>query len=1146
MKIALSSTRSGRLGLLTKQLLRIMKLTGILLLVASLQISAKGLTQQVTFSGKQVSLKKIFSEVIRQTGVSIIYNEDLIKTTKPIDIDVKEADIEEVMTFCLKGMPFRFTIEGTVISVTPSTTGGLNAGLSENGFSPSLSPSLTAPPVTGIIRGPDGQSLAGVNIVIKGTKKGTTTNADGTFSIEAEKGDVIILSSIGYADRQITVGNNNTVGVISLSVSKLKLDEVQIIAYGQTTNRLSTGNISSVKAKDIEKAPVGNPLLAIAGRVPGVFIQQSTGVPGSGVKVIIQGQNSIGYGNDPFYVIDGVPYTSQLLPGLGGGILGESGPAVPGANPELNTSGNPLSFINPQDIESIDVLKDADATAIYGSRAANGAIIITTKKAKLGKMAVSVNMQRGFGSVAKRMKLLNTDQYLTMRREAYTNDNRAIPTPGIPIEEKHSGNYDLTAWDSKRNTDWQKELLGATADYLNIQSTITGGNSNTQYLISSGYQREGTVTPGNLRDRKISMHVNLSGNSDNKKFKFQFSGSYLDSDNKLAQVGGLVNIAYTLPPNVPTLYDDDGSLNYDYIAPDRNTFDNPLALLKRAYINKTTNLVTNMVLSYQLIPGLDIRSSIGYNRLQSDEVSASPLTGFAPHFRPFLIRTASFNAAEIASWIMEPQVVYTRNIWRGKLDALAGVTIQQENRDREQIDASGFSSDESMLNMKSAATIKVASAPNAVILAQYKYNAIFGRINYNIDNRYILNLSARRDGSSRFGRSSRFHNFKSIGAAWLFTNESFLKKITRILSFGKVRASYGTTGSDQIGDYSYLNLYQNTPTLGSNYQGAIGLEPVDYLPNPYLEWEETKKISATIDLGFFKDRLLIGATYYRNRCSNQLQFQGLSSVTGSSGIRTNKPATVQNTGIEVSLNTLNVQSKNFSWSSSINLTIPKNKLVSITGTSADLQEEFINRPLGISKVYHFIGVDSQTGLYVVADKDGKPTSTPDRSLDQIFYIDLNPKYYGGFQNTFTYKNFSLDLLFQFTNQIAENGLFGRNPGAGLANQPTSVLNRWQQPGDKADIQKYNSDFSAFSQWQAARESDKAFSSGSYIRLKNIAFSYGFPASLLRKAKLQNGKVFMNGQNLLTITDYVGLDPETRSTSGMPPLKVISFGVLLTF
>jgi hypothetical protein len=321
---------------------------------------------------------------------------------------------------------------------------------------------------------------------------------------------------------------------------------------------------------------------------------------------------------------------------------------------------------------------------------------------------------------------------------------------------------------------------------------------------------------------------------------------------------------------------------------------------------------------------------------------------------------------------------------------------------------------------------------------------------------------------------------------------------------------------------------------------------LNYLPNLYLQWEETRKISATLDLGFFKDRLLIGATYYRNRCSNQLQFQGLSSVTGSSGIRTNKPATVQNTGIELSLNTLNVQSKNFSWSSSINLTIPKNKLVSITGTSADLRDEFINKPLGILKVYHFIGVDSETGLYVVADKDGKPTSTPDRSLDQTVYIDLNPKYYGGLQNTFTYKNFSLDVLFQFTNQIAKNSIIGQFPGAFPVNQPVSVLNRWQQPGDKADIQKYNSDFSVYNQWQAATQSDKSYASASYIRLKNIAFSYSLPAVLLRKTKLQNGKVFINGQNLLTITDYVGLDPETRSNSGMPPLKVISFGVLLTF
>ncbi len=1109
-----------------KQFLRVMKILLILMTSVLMQVSASTFAQKITLNEKQASLVSIFEKINRQSGVDFLVNIDLLAKAKPVSINVNNEELSVVLDKIFEDQPLEYTVKDRAVLVTKKTPTFLERLVNR----------WAAIDVHGRVVDKEGQPLPGATVKVKGTGKSVSANAKGEFYLEkVEEGAELVISFIGYVSKELKASNE--MGHIVLELSDSKLDEVQVIAYGTTTQRLSTGNVTTIKAEDIAKSPVSNPLLAIAGRIPGVFIQQSAGVPGSGVKIVIQGQNSIGYGNDPFYVIDGVPYTSQLLPGLGGGILGDSGPGTPAGQP--GTAGNPLDFINPQDIESIDILKDADATSIYGSRAANGAIIITTKKGKAGKTSINLNAQQGWGRVARKVKLLNTQQYLETRREAYTNANLPIPT------DYNTGNYELTAWDQQRNTDWQKELIGGLAQYTNINGSITGGNATTQYLFSGGYQNEGTVTPGDLSNPKGSIHFSLNNISENNRFRFNFSGNYMTSNNKLGQMSLFSTAAFTLPPNAPKLYNETGELNWDYLPNGVNSWSNPLVELSRGYVNKTTNLVSNSIIGYQIIPNLELKSSFGYNRLQSNETSTIPLTAAAPHIRPLVNRIANFNTAQIDSWIIEPQISYVKTLLSGKLDVLVGTTFQQENRDRQKLDATGFSSDAAMSNLKAAASVKVGPEPNAVILSEYKYHAFFCRLNYNLADKYILNVSARRDGSSRFGSANRFHNFASVAGAWLFSNESIIKTALPFLSFGKIRASYGTTGSDQIGDYAYLNLYQNTPILGgaTSYQDILGLEPFDDFPNPYLQWEETKKISGTLDLGFFKDRLLINATFYRNRTSNQLQFQHFAtSVTGGTGVKTNKPATVQNSGLEMGLNTVNITSKDFNWSSSMNLTVSRNKLISITGTSADLQNDFVGKPLGVQRVYHFLGVDPLTGLYTVADKDGKATSTPDASKDMTVYIDLNPSFYGGFQNTFSYKGISLEVLFQFIKQKAANEIFGFYPGRFYRNQPISVLDRWRKPGDQALIQKYDASYSSFPQYQMAIQSDKRISDASYIRLKNLSLSYQLPTTWVNSAYIKNARVFMQGQNLITITNYVGADPENRTFSGMPILKVLTMGI----
>ncbi|ACU60681.1 SusC/RagA family TonB-linked outer membrane protein [Chitinophaga pinensis] len=1079
--------------------------------------------RKITLSGT-FTYHQIFRSVEKQTGKRVYYTNSIINDEEQTTVHLEQAPLQVALAQILKNKDLEWVIDEKYISLKRHN---------KSSHFTSLSTSDSSMSITGKVITEDGIPISGATVLIKGSSLGTTSSADGSIKLRNVKSDIIIIiSSIGFISKEVFLKVGNSLGTVQLERYVGTLDETQIIAYGQTSRRISTGNISTVKAKDIEKSPVANPLLAIAARVPGVFIQQSTGTPGSGIKIIIQGQNSINGGNDPFYVIDGVPFTSQLLPGLTG-ELGLSGPGTPGANPALNTQGNPLNFINIQDIESIDILKDADATAIYGSRAANGAIIITTKKGKSGKTAFNVNYQNGWGEISKKVKLLNTEQYLEMRKEAYANNG--VNT--YPVDA-----YDLNGtWDLNKYTDWQNELLGGTAKYTNIHATLSGGSSNIQYLLGGGYQSEGTVTPGDLSDRKTSVHFNINSTSTNQKFKVNFSGSYVSDNNKLAVVSDIASRAFTMAPNSPQLYNDDGSLNWEI----RNgviTFFNPLVNLGSKYINKTSNLLSNATFSYELIPGLDLKSSFGYNKLLSDEVYASTTSLYPAQFIPYLPRTANFNTAEISNWIIEPQITFIKKFGPGVFNALVGATIQQEDRNRQNLKASGFSSDESMLNLKAASSVIVADEDNAVILSQYKYNAIFGRINYNLKNTYLLTFTTRRDGSSRFGQENRFHNFFSVAGAWTFSNEHFIKDNLPFISFGKIRSSYGITGNDQIGDYSYLNLYQNVSTLGTNYQGIVALSPFNNFPNPYLQWELTKKLSATLDLGVLKDRILFAITYYKNRSSNQLSTQSLLAVTGGNGINTNLPAVVENKGFELSLNSSNMKGNHFTWNSSINVTIPQNRLVGYSGIDAEVKDEFVGKALGSFKVYNFSGVNPSSGVYEVIDRNGKATSNPDASLDKTIFIDLNPKYYGGFQNSFSYRGLSLDVLFQFVKQLGGNGYFGSFlPGVSPINEVTSVLERWQKPGDNTSIQKFTTDLAYADKFRIAAESNRAYSDASYIRLKNLSLSYQFSSSLIKKSFLQSARIYVQGQNLLTFTKYVGGDPENRTLRGMPPLKMLTLG-----
>jgi TonB-linked SusC/RagA family outer membrane protein len=1075
---------------------------------------------KITLKAKNITLKSVFDSISAKTSYSFFYGSALLDDRQKVSVNFSKTPLSDVLNevFKHKSIKWVLTREG-YIQLSPKSGGSSASGISASNAAD------TTIAVKGRVVNFKGEPVAGATVLVKGTRAGSTSLPDGTFTISnIYPNAILVISNVSYLTQEISLKGRTILGAITLKDYVGELDETVIIAYGTTTKRYSTSNITSIKKDAIEKQPVSNPLLALQGRTPGVEITQATGVPGSGITVRIRGQNSIINSNDPLYIIDGVPYVSQLLPGLGN-IRGGSGMD--------RLQGNPLTFLNPADIESIDILKDADATAIYGSRAANGAVLITTRKGKAGETKISINAYTGWGKVTRKLDLLNTKQYLEIRREAFANDN-AVPNP-----ENHYDLFNNYSWDTSRYTDWQKEMIGGTSRYNNLDASISGGTSNAQYLIGSTYKEESTVFPGDFSDKKTSLHFNLNTYSTNKKFRAQLSANYLYDDNNLLKSDPTAYI--TLPPNAPQLYNPDGSYNWAQKGNGASTwpgFAHPLAsAIERKFSTTTYNLVASGLIGYKLLSNLEIRSNFGYTNMQTDEHAITPRSSFGPGVA--LERRADFADNSIVSWVIEPQINYDVSIYRGHLNLLVGGTIQQNTSKGESYFGTGFNSDALLDDIRSASDVQITET----LRSKYEYSAIFGKMTYNLHDKYLVNITARRDGSSRFGKESKFHNFGALGIGWIFSNEPFIQDGVTWLSFGKFRASYGTTGSDQIGDYNYLDLYYSGDF---NYQGVRTLR-INNLFNPLLKWEETKKAEAAIELGILDDKIFFSASYYNNRSGNQLAGYSIPSVTGFRTILANQDAVVRNSGWEFLITSINIQSKSFKWTSSFNISFTRNKLLSISAETADIDPRAVGKPLQTRFLYHFLGVNAETGQYEFSDKDGKATYQPDYTTASIKEVNLRPRYFGGFQNNFTYKGLSLDVLFQFVNQLGENNIFGRFPGSNvMLNQPTSVLQRWQKPGDISNVQRANQNSALSQSYIYAKGSNAAYSDASFIRLKNLSLAYQLPSSLTKRVKSNSCQLYLQCQNLLTITDYEGSDPETRSVTTLPPLRVITTGIRIVF
>ena len=1130
-----------------------MKLTTLMLFLAFMQVSASTVAQKVTLSQRNATLSTIFEQVRKQTGYDFAYTTATIEAAKLVTINVKNMALNDALKIIFNNQPLDYKINYKSVIVTRKES-SLLQNLKDETFDLLQIPTR----VRGKVIDSLGNPLAGANVSL--TVKGgdyvylALTDSEGGFDFPnlPQNRYTLTVTFIGYSKLEKVVNVKGKEISLNLVMQTLtsQLDQIQIIGYGTESKRFSVGSVFTVNADAIEKQPVTNPLLTLQGQVPGLSVIAKNGVPGSTTLVQLRGQNSLATDrlsmkpyDQPYFIVDGVPFAAQnaninQLNNLASGQVFSGG--IDGA-----TGIGAFNDINPNDIQSITILKDADATAIYGTKGAHGVILITTKKGKAGKTSFNINVNSQVNAVARPVQLLNTQQYLQLRKEAFAQDGI---TPSADPSDYLGYAPDLKIYDQNKYTNWQKVIQGNSTHNTDIHATISGGSGNNTFIVSGGYTRSNYNYPGSFANQRYSLHSALTTASANRKLNLTLITDYAYGQNNSASGYG-TNVL--LAPNAPDQIDGNGKLIWSYKGVPIYT--NLYAGLLEKSDLQTFNFNSSLNINYEIFEGLKIGANMGYNRNTGNEHAITPSTAQNPSFVNISAGFANTAAQNIN---IEPQINYSKSIGKGQLTALLGGTYQKSTSNSYQIQASGYSNDAFLNSINGASFYYPFDVANLT-----KYVAMFGRLKYIYDQKYILEFSGRRDGSSNFGPGNQFGSFGSVGAGWIFSEETAFKNVLPFVSYGKLSGSYGTTGSDASVGYKFQALYGPFPTGNTtNFQGIKQSIPLN-LYNPDFKWATKKSINVGLDLGFFNNTLMLNATYYRDREGDQLVEYPLPAQAGFATVFENQPAVVQNKGWEFTLSSTNIKSKNFTWASNFNISFNRNKLLAFPNleSSSYASQYVIGQPTSVIFGYRYKGVNPTTGLYEFYKADGTVTTAPDyrpvsRGGDQMVIANREIKFMGGFGNTFTYKQLSFYVFCQFsssTQPTAIAGLYTNSSPGYEGNLPTYVLGKyWTGPGDTdATLQRlgssYNSPFvgSSF----GISSSTAGYGTITYLRVKTAALSYTLPDAWVERANIKNASIFINAQNLFTVTNYKFGDPEQPGNyTSFPIQKIIAFGLNLKF
>lgn len=1068
-----TAIRCGEASCINPKLFRIMKLTFLLCFVALLQVSASSFAQKITLTKVNASLLQTLKDIRAQSGYSIFYDAKLIKKAQTINVSVRDASVEDALKQCFANQPFSYTISQKTIVVISKPAETTTA--------------VQDIKITGRVLDDQNQPLPGVSIRLKGTQYGVVTDVNGKYNINVPNKKAILQFSFTGFDAQEIVADRAEINVTLITATS-KLNDVVVVGYGTQKRSDLTGAISSTNVKSLEGTPLRSIDQALQGRTSGVQFTQNSGMPGSASSLRIRGGNSVYGSNEPLYVIDGVPVFADQ------GDNGASGL-------------NPLNSINPDDIASIDVLKDASAEAIYGSRGGNGVILITTKRGKKGSAKVNFDAYYGAQSILKKYQLLNAAQYEAFANEATVNEG------GLPA-------YDLTK--TPATTNWQN-LIFRTAPIQSEQVSISGGEEKTRFFLSANYfGQDGIAKSSDFK--RYSLRANVDRDLGDK---FKIGNSLTISNVRTNQVsaGSLFTMA-TIQPDLP-VYQPDGS--YTSANKQGVNFDNPIALLN-GYKNYTNIYRTlgNIYASAEIAKGLTIKTLWGVDVLFSRNDTYLPQSVYSGSQ---VGGQANINTNQTFTWLNENTITYSLKIHDHSFNLLGGFTQQNSAYQALNSGVQSFLNDNLGTNALSTGAVVLVPASSKT---QWSLLSYLGRVNYGFKDKYLLTFTARADGSSRFGVNNRYGFFPSAAFAWRLDNESFVRKLNLFSSL-KLRTSYGLTGNqDGIGNYPGADL------LGtSNYTiggvKVIGLTP-SQVGNPDLKWETTAQADAGLDFGFFNDRLLFNVDVYYKRTKDLLLYVQIPVTSGFATSLQNRGQT-ENKGLEFTVTGVPFDGA-FRWETNLNVSFNRNKIIDLNGVNQLLTSVSpysilqVGQPLGSFFGYKTAGVfkdaaqvaasaqkNAKPGdlIYVDTDKNGVINTN-----DRVILGNAQPEFFGGFTNTFSYNSFSLLVFFQgsYGNQLFNSNKVTLENLYGLQNQTVNVLNRWTPTNTNTNIPR------ASSVKPTDNGLDRYVENGSYLRFKNVQLSYKFPEKVLNRiSKGMTAKIYVNAQNLFTITNYSGLDPE---------------------
>lgn len=1047
----------------------------------------------ITLNFDNKSVKELLSSIEKQTPYTFVYNNSEINVNQNISISVKDSNLTYTLDKISDILNLEYQIIGRQILLKNKSEQSIYKPVRISG---------------NVYTKKDSIPIPGVNIFVKGSSIGTITNMDGNFKLSIPgKDNILVFSFIGYKSFEINTNDQNTFDIFLEEENKL-IDEIVVIGYGKESRKMLSSSVSKISSKEISKSITPNISESIKGKLPGLFVNQNSGTPGGAHTIRIRGISSISAGADPLYIIDGVPVIAMDLSQI----------YFNGQN--VNT----ITDINTSDIESISILKDASASAIYGARGSNGVILITTKRGIKNESYIKFSARYGLQQVANTYEMLNAKQYMEYKNEAAVNDGE------LPIYS------DEEIANNKIDTDWQSKLF-KLAPIENYNLSFTNGNDKTFYYIVANYFNQKGIVKG-TDYKRISTRINIDHAYSNK-FKFGTSISLTRSINNRKEgdqsLNGPVPNAISLPPIYP-IYNEDGTYFED------GPYANPISIANQ-HINTGYgwNNFGNIFASYNILKNLNYKFKYGINYFNFREHSYDPpTTRQGAKYDGLGIETTSEAIKTLLSNVINYSTSFNEN---HTINALIGHEIDKEQVNSTFMRGESFASED--LEYIISAVEKISAD---AVFQESIINSFFGRIKYRFSNKYILTLNARYDGSSRFGDSNKYGFFPSGDVAWRISDESFFA--FNFINDLKIRTSYGVTGNDKIPDFLYISQFGT-----SEYGGSSAIYPIN-IASPDLKWETTKQFNIGIDFSVFNNRIIFTADYYRKKTEDLLLEKPTPPSSGFDS-KISNIGKMENKGFEIYLSTLNID-RAIKWESQLNISINKNEVTQlyhnepIENIGRGFQRIEVGEPLGIFYGYESLGVDPNTGDIVFADrnndgiidvKDKTKIGTP------------HAKFTGGFQNNFSFKNFSLDIFLQFSygNDVFNGTRRYIESLKGVDNQTTSILDRWQEPGDETAIPRATN----LDPNENNRVSSRFVEDGSYLKIKSVKLNYNVSHKLIERMNLKDMNFYILAQNLYTFTNYSGMDPEVNYAgddvvrSGVefftyPSARVYSIGLSFKF